>query len=239
MKSMRATWIVLALGGIVTCGCVPAAIAGGVIVVGAGAVVLASGCDEPVGVDVWDRSASHPICDATVVAQRVVMVEDPAGNPQVDPQMRVEGSVVTFSPCYTAHLGSGTWVVTATQEGFAKATGIVTISEDHKCSEPIYHSLELSLGTDAAAPERRPGQPAPPPLAPPPASAPPATAPAATAPSAPPVAAPSSTVPTAGFPGTPPSAPTATQPPHVSAPPAATTAAPGQPAPPVSAPPTH
>jgi hypothetical protein len=225
MKSKRAALLVAAVAALVTGGCVTAAVAGGVVVVGAGAAFLASGCDEPVGVNVWDRSASHPICDATVVAERQAEGADgPAAQ-----GMHGDGTVTTFSPCYAAQLGSGTWVVTATRDG-VKATGLVTVSGDHKCNEPIYHSLELTLGTDASTPEPQrppplpsvpapPGSPATPPApttapaaplgtAPAPATPPPAAAPAPAPPPAPAgTPAPSSSIPTAGFPSSPPAVP--------------------------------
>jgi hypothetical protein len=186
--------IVLAgVAGLLTCGCVTAAIAGGAVAVVIGAAFIASGCDEPVGVNVWVPGSSYPVCDATVVAEQ-------------------EGTARQFSPCYTVHLGSGTWIVTATRGG-VRATGIVTVSEDRKCSEPTYHSLELTMGSDAARPE--PTRMAPPP--PPPAGPPPV--PEGQPPAPQPAPAPSSTVPTAGFPGPAPAGtPTGTAPPATAPP---------------------
>src|SRR5262249_46565813 len=145
MKWRRPVFHVAALAALLTAGCVPAAVAGGAVVVGVGAVILASGCDEPVNVEVWDHGSAHPVCDAVVVAQRLVTLDDLAGRDLADPSIRREGGVVTFSPCYGAHLGSGSWIVTATRPGFPPATGLVTIAEDRKCSQPTYHSLELTL----------------------------------------------------------------------------------------------
>ncbi|HEX3594953.1 MAG TPA: hypothetical protein VHU80_07625, partial [Polyangiaceae bacterium] len=129
---------------------------------------------------VWDHSSAHPICDAKVVAES----ED--------------GSVTTFSPCYQAYLGSGTWKVTASKPGLPVAIGTVTVSKERKCSRPTFHSLELTLGIDASvesAPQpAAPRAPIPPSPSPPPASSVPATAPAGSP------AAPSSTVPAAAFP---------------------------------------
>ena len=110
--------------------CVPAAVAGAAVGAGIVASVLISNCHEPVSVQVWDHTSSHPVCDAEVVAEQ-------------------EGSVTTFSPCYQTYLGTGMWKVTATKRGIGTATGMVEISKDRQCNEPAFHSLDLTLGTDA------------------------------------------------------------------------------------------
>ncbi len=175
-------------------GCVPAVVAGSVFVVGATSAVVFSGCDEPAAVQVWDHTASHPVCDATVTAESE------------------SGSVTTFSPCYQAYLGTGTWKVTASKPGLPIATGTVIVSEDRKCSRPSFHSLDLTLGSDGTIvstpppPSLAPATTAPPTPAtsPAPAGAPPP--PPATPPAPPPTSsgspppAPSPSVPSAAFP---------------------------------------
>jgi len=188
-----------AAAAVLVAGCVPAIVGGGVFVVGVTSAILFSGCDEPASVQVWDHTSSYPVCDATVTA------------------VSESGSTTTFSPCYSAYLGAGTWKVTASKPGLANATGTITVALDHKCSQPIFHSLDLTLGSDGSA------VPAPPPVAPgaprspspaasspatsPPAAPPPATSSPAAAPALAPAPATSSTVPAAAFPSAPPAAP--------------------------------
>jgi hypothetical protein len=166
-------------------GCLTAAIAVGVTVVGVGAATIAYQCDEPVSVTVWDPATAHAVCDVIVTATS-------------------EGDVVEFSPCYITALGEGTWTVTALRPGRASATGTVTVARERRCNEPVHHSLELTLSSampmpPPPAPEAPPPPPAAPlpaPEAPPPAPtalppAPPAPPPAATpTPTAPPPPAP-------------------------------------------------
>jgi hypothetical protein len=167
-------------------GCVTAYVALGVTAVGIGAAALAFECDEPVSVSVWDPAAAHIVCDAVVTA--------------------TSGSdTVELSPCYTTTLGAGTWTVTAIKPGRPPATGTVTVEREHKCSEPVYHTLELSLsgggppmapppvpiGTVAPAGQPGPATPPTPTAEPPPTTTapPPAatTAPPPPATTAPPV----------------------------------------------------
>ena len=189
-----------AVAALLLAGCVPAAIAGGAVVVGIGSAIVFSNCDEPASVRVWDHTSAYPICDATVVA------------------VSETGTTVTFSPCYSAYLGSGTWNVTASKAGLPVARGTVTVAEDHRCSQPTFHSLDLTLGSDgtvtAPAPAV-PAAPAPPPPVPQPPPAAPEAGPTAAPPSLPgaaPAPAPSSSVPAAAF-------PTQTASPDVPAPP--------------------
>ena len=105
------------------------AIGGGVLVAGVVAGILTYDCAEGVGVTLWDRTTAHPVCDAKVVAE--------------------QGSEsVTFSPCYSAFLSEGNWTVSATKAGFQRVVGTVVIPHEHSCSEPTYHSVELTLLRD-------------------------------------------------------------------------------------------
>lgn len=141
------------------------AIGGGAVAVMAVVAFVGYGCGEPVDVTVWDRKLAHPVCDATVTAER-------------------DGSVHEFSPCYRLHLGDGQWKVKASKPGYVTAVGTVTVSEHRRCSEPTFHSVALTLvPEDEAVPPPAPIAPAPPPAAPsapPPAATPtPGTAPSA------------------------------------------------------------
>jgi hypothetical protein len=147
-----ATWA-LAASGVLAIGC-NAAIGGGVLALGVVASILTYDCTEGVGVTLWERSTAHPVCDATVVAEH-------------------DKTRVTFSPCYSAFLDEGSWTVTATKAGYRAAVGTVTISHERRCSEPTYHSVELTLlrgdekpGEDRIAPSP-PLSPAATPMTPP------------------------------------------------------------------------
>ena len=94
-----------AIAALCLTGCVTAAVAGGVFVVGIGSAILFSSCDEPASVQVWDNTSAYPVCDAVVTAESE------------------SGSTATFSPCYQAYLGTGVWHVTATKPGFPVAKG--------------------------------------------------------------------------------------------------------------------
>jgi hypothetical protein len=131
------------------------AIGGGVLAAGVVASILTYDCTEGVGVTLWDRSTAHPVCDATVVAQ-------------------LGKKSLTFSPCYSLYLDEGSWTVTATKPGYRPAVGTVTISHERRCSEPSYHSLELTLLRDDERPTEDRSAPSPPPLPTVPATAPPA-----------------------------------------------------------------
>jgi hypothetical protein len=201
-RKWRTLGVLFALSLLAT-GCASAAIAGGVVVVIGVAVALTADCEEGIGVTVWDPSMSHSVCDATVIASK--------GDKHV-----------SFSPCFAGYLGEGEWTVTAQREGYETAVGTVTVAHDHKCREPVYHSLELTLRPlRSAIPARAPGpysaqpylpyptQPppgaGPPPSAPPPASSPPpAPAPSPSesspAPTSPAPAPTTSSVPTGAFP---------------------------------------
>jgi hypothetical protein len=165
-------------------GCNAALIGAGVAVVGLGAAALAYSCDEPVGVDIWDRRTAHSLCDAAVTAES-------------------EGHLVHFSPCYQGYLGDGTWTVTATKSGYRPSSGTVVILHGHRCGEPAYHSIELTLVPEGEEQSLPPVLVTPPEGVPVPAaapqgsSAPPAVEPPLPAPAAP---APSSSVPTQAFP---------------------------------------
>jgi hypothetical protein len=153
-------------------GCVTAFVAIGVTAVGIGAAALAFECDEPVSVSVWDPGTAHVVCDAVVTAR--------SGNDTVE-----------LSPCYTTLLGSGTWTVTAVKPGRPTATGTITVEREHRCNEPIRHTLELTLSAPAlpaplpapplptTAPVEAPAAPPAPPATEPAAPPPPATAPPA------------------------------------------------------------
>jgi hypothetical protein len=173
LKSSRPRWqflgICLLAISIAITGCTTAFIGIGVVVVGVGAAAIAYECDEPVSVSVWDPMKAHAVCDAEVTAT--------SGDTHVD-----------FSPCYVTALGEGTWTVTAFKQGYSPATGTVIVSHDHSCSQPVRHSLELSLnGPGPPMPPPPPGWmqiPGPPPTgqAPAPVPVPPTTpAPTATA----------------------------------------------------------
>jgi hypothetical protein len=132
------------------------AIGGGVLVAGVVAGVLTYDCGEGVGVTLWDRATAHSVCDASVVAKQ--------GN-----------KTVTFSPCYSAFLDEGSWSVIATKPGYQAAVGSVVVPHEHRCSEPSYHSVELTLlreGEGPRADEIKPAasSSAPPVLSPPPLS---------------------------------------------------------------------
>jgi hypothetical protein len=173
---------VAAIAALSLTGCVTAAIAGGVFVVGIGSAIIFSGCDEPASVQVWDNTSAYPTCDAVVTAESET------------------GSTATFSPCYQAYLGTGVWHVTATKPGFPAAKGVITVEEKRKCSEPIFHALDLTLGSDATY------TPAPvpsPPPSPPPATSPaPSPSPAPAPAPAPPPATTSTSTPSAAPPST-------------------------------------
>jgi hypothetical protein len=176
------SFLAVAAAALLLTACIPAVVGGGIFVVGVGAAIVVSGCDEAASVQVWDHTASHPVCDAVVTAER-------------------EGHVVAFSPCYQTYLGTGVWKVVARKPGMPIATGTIVVDKDRRCSQPTYHSLELTLGSEAdVSPSPLV---APPPSRPPPSPAPPA-APADTsaAPSSSinPSPAPSSGVPSAAFP---------------------------------------
>jgi hypothetical protein len=163
-RTVRA-FALVATAVLLLCGCSTAFVGIGVVVVGIGVSAFAFQCDEPVSVAVWDASTAHTICDAEVVATN-------------------GKSRVAFSPCYAATLGNGTWTVTATKEGFAPATGTVTVLPEHRCTEPVRHSLELTLRGGPQPFASPPGMPAavPIPAAPAPAmSSAPATPPTAPA----------------------------------------------------------
>ena len=165
------------IAAILATGCTTAFVAIGVSAVGVGAAALAFQCDEPVSVSVWDPGTAHAICDAVVTAT--------AGSDKVE-----------FSPCYTSALGEGTWTVTATRAGYAAATGTITVEHDHRCDEPSYHSLELTLSGGSAPMGPPPAWTAPGPSAPP--------APAAPAPAARTGATPQPTTPAPAQPAGPP-----------------------------------
>lgn len=151
-KPSRRTLAIVALGlfaSTLATGCVTAYIAIGVTAVAVGAAALAFECDEPVSVSVWDPGTAHVICDAIVTA-----TSD-------------KGHTVELSPCYTTTLGNGTWTVTAVRPGFASATGTITVLPDHRCNEPVYHTLELTLSGSGPMP---PPPPLPPSFVPPPAA---------------------------------------------------------------------
>jgi hypothetical protein len=110
---------------LVTAGCNIAVGAG--VLVGVGVVaVIGYDCGEPVDVTVWDRRTAHPVCDAKVTAEK-------------------EGTVHEFSPCYRVYLGEGTWTVKASKAGYTLALGTVTVGKERRCSEPTFHSVELTL----------------------------------------------------------------------------------------------
>jgi hypothetical protein len=160
--SVRAAAVALTAGLLLPLGC-NVAIGGGVLAAGVVAGILTYDCAEGVGVTLWERSTAHPVCDATVVAEQ-------------------EGKTITFSPCYNAFLGEGTWTVSATKDGYQRAAGSVIIPHGHSCSQPTYHSVELTLlknDEGARATELRPSNPAAPPPAieTPPPGTPPTPAP--------------------------------------------------------------
>jgi hypothetical protein len=188
--SSKAGLVTLALIGLLATGC--SAVVGGGVFVGLVTIgALAYSCDEPVGVDVWDRKTAHTICDAKIVAE-------------LEENGKPAGHQTTFSPCYRGYLGTGTWRVTASKPGYVPAVGSVVVEKQRHCSEPTFHSMELTLvpeGYGTAAPlvttapisTSPPVEAEPPPLQsaapPPPATAlPPApeAAPPAPAPAAPP-----------------------------------------------------
>jgi len=166
-------------------GCLPAVVGGGIFVAGVGAAILVSGCDEAASVQVWDHTSSYPVCDAVVTAER-------------------EGHVVTFSPCYSTYLGTGVWRVIARKPGMPIATGTIVVDKDRRCSQPTYHSLELTLGSEADVSPTS-VRPVAPPSRPPPAPLPaPADTGAVPPPgSVTPAPLPSSSVPSAAFPSSP------------------------------------
>jgi hypothetical protein len=132
---MRRALVAALASSLLAVGC-NAAIGGGVLVAGIVAGVLTSDCAEGVGVTLWDRTTAHPVCDAKVVAE--------------------QGSKsVTFSPCYSAFLSEGTWTVSATKAGFQRVVGSVVIPPEHRCSEPTYHSVELTLLRDDERPDAK------------------------------------------------------------------------------------
>src|SRR5260221_9573785 len=98
MPRSRIILCTAALAALLTGGCVAAAVGAGAFAVAITTAVVASSCDEPVSVQVWDGVSAYPVCDATVTAKS-------------------EGHVVSFSPCYQAYLGEGTWVVKASRGG--------------------------------------------------------------------------------------------------------------------------
>lgn len=120
--------IAVVLLGLAGTSCGVALVGAGVGAVAVGAAVLAYSCDEPVDVTVWTNAASHPVCDALVVAES-------------------NGKRVEFSPCYRAYLGVGTWSITAARAG-TSATGSLVIDPNHRCNEPGFHTVELTLPTD-------------------------------------------------------------------------------------------
>jgi hypothetical protein len=176
LKPNRTAWAIvgMCLLGTLSTACVTAYVAIGVTAVGIGAAALAFECDEPVNVSVWDPGTAHVVCDAVVTAS--------SGK-----------NTVELEPCYTTLLGAGTWTVTAVKPGRPTATGIITIDREHRCKEPVYHSLELTL---ANAPAVVPAPAAPPPTTAP-AAPPPATMPAEPAPVPPPEATTAPPVPSA------------------------------------------
>jgi hypothetical protein len=127
--------LLLAAGALLSAGCATVAGLGAGAVIGAAAAITYD-CDEAVAVSVWDGSSTRPICDATVVAAS-------------------EGRTVTFSPCYEAYLGDGTWDVTASKPGHLPAKGVVVVEKERSCGEPTHHSLELTLGTPAPGADGR------------------------------------------------------------------------------------
>ena len=132
--------IAAAVLGLAGTSCGVALVGAGVGVVGVGAAVLAYSCDEPVDVTVWTSGASHPVCDARVVAES-------------------NGKRVEFSPCYRAYLGVGAWNITAACAG-SSATGSLVIDPNHRCNEPGFHTVELTLPADGPRVARS-GGPAP------------------------------------------------------------------------------
>jgi hypothetical protein len=180
-RSSLAIVAICALASTLLSGCVTAFVAIGVTAVGIGAAALAYECDEPVSVSIWDPGTAHVVCDAVVTAT--------SGNDTVE-----------LSPCYTTLLGAGTWTVTAVKQGRPIATGIITVERDHRCNEPIHHTLELTLAAPSPAAPKEPTMTAAP------------NAPAPTAPPEPPAS------PTATATVPPPAA--ATVPPAATAPPA-------------------
>jgi hypothetical protein len=164
-RSAYATVGICLLASTLLSGCVTAFVAIGVTAIGIGAAALAFECDEPVSVSVWDPGAAHVVCDAIVTATS-------------------GGDTVELSPCYTTTLGAGTWTVTAIKQGRPPATGTITVEREHRCNEPVYHTLELTLSSTPAMPAppatgtTAPAAPAPQPEAPVPPVAPvPAPAP--------------------------------------------------------------
>ncbi|HEX4335083.1 MAG TPA: hypothetical protein VH062_04165 [Polyangiaceae bacterium] len=188
-RSRGSFWLCGAAALFLVTGCVPAVVGGGIFVVGVGSALLFSGCDEPASVQVWDHLSSHPVCDATVTA------------------VSEKGSVATFSPCYQAYLGSGTWTVTASKPGLPIATGTISVARDRKCNQPTFHSLELTLGSDGTVPTVPSRPPLGAPGAPPNPSAPPPPPPTMSTGTPVPAAAPSGSVPAAAFPATSPPVP--------------------------------
>ncbi|HVU00917.1 MAG TPA: hypothetical protein VHE30_04165 [Polyangiaceae bacterium] len=185
----RGVLIAALFAGLATAGCASALIGGGVVVVALSVAALTYECEEGIGVTVWDPAQAHTVCDARVVA-------------------RQEGKEIRFSPCYMGYVGKGTWTISAEKEGFVAAEGTVTIPPEHKCSEPVYHSVELTLrrvegyGAPGAIPP--PGYVPPPGYAPSPtpapAYAPPAYGPPPQAPVGPGVPAPAPAPPPAPSP---------------------------------------
>jgi hypothetical protein len=167
------------------------AIGVGVVVVAAGAAVLAADCSDFIDITVRDGVSGGRTCDATVTAVK--------GDEQVE-----------ILPCYHARLGEGVWQIRASLPGRADAMTTLKLERGEECGRTV-QSVELWLQPPGYVPS--------PPFAPAPSVAPPPAAPPPPATLPPPPPAPTAAPPPASTAPTPTQPPSPAAPAPSAAPP--------------------